>query len=104
MRPKVISVADAVAMIPDGARLMIGGFMGVGSPMRLIDELLRQARSDLTLIVNAGNAAKVPMPVAAVAREAFSMARSHGYGGKDFSSIVDVLCDIAQIDKPRLNT
>jgi acetate CoA/acetoacetate CoA-transferase alpha subunit len=52
MRPKVIPVADAVALIPDGARLMIGGFMGVGSPMRLIDELLRQARRDLTLIVN----------------------------------------------------
>jgi acetate CoA/acetoacetate CoA-transferase alpha subunit len=52
MRPKVIPVADAVAMIPDGARLMIGGFMGVGSPMRLIDELLRQVRRDLTLIVN----------------------------------------------------
>jgi len=52
MRPKVIPVAEAVAMIPDGARLMIGGFMGVGSPMRLIDELVRQARRDLTLIVN----------------------------------------------------
>jgi acetate CoA/acetoacetate CoA-transferase alpha subunit len=52
MRPKVIPVAEAVALIPDGARLMIGGFMGVGSPMRLIDELLRQARRDLTLIVN----------------------------------------------------
>jgi acetate CoA/acetoacetate CoA-transferase alpha subunit len=52
MKPKVIPIADAVALIPDGARLMIGGFMGVGSPMRLIDELLRQARRDLTLIVN----------------------------------------------------
>ena len=62
------------------------------------------AHKDLTLIVNAGNAVKVPMPVAAVAREAFSIARSHGYGGKDFSSIVDVLCDIAHIEKPRLNT
>ena len=52
MKPKVIPVADAVAIIPDGARLMIGGFMGVGSPMRLIDELVRQGRSGLTLIVN----------------------------------------------------
>jgi acetate CoA/acetoacetate CoA-transferase alpha subunit len=52
MKRKAISVADAVAMIPDGARLMVGGFMGVGSPMRLIDELLRQGRRDLTLIVN----------------------------------------------------
>jgi len=52
MKPKVIPLSDAVAMIPDGARLMIGGFMGVGSPMRLVDELLRQARRDLTLIAN----------------------------------------------------
>jgi acetate CoA/acetoacetate CoA-transferase alpha subunit len=52
MKRKVIPVAEAVAMIPAGARLMIGGFMGVGSPARLIDELLRQQRGDLTFIVN----------------------------------------------------
>jgi acetate CoA/acetoacetate CoA-transferase alpha subunit len=52
MKTKVITAPDAVALIPDGARLMIGGFMGVGSPMRLIDELLRQGRRDLTLIAN----------------------------------------------------
>jgi acetate CoA/acetoacetate CoA-transferase alpha subunit len=52
MKRKVIPVAEAVGMIPAGARLMIGGFMGVGSPTRVIDELLRQQRGDLTLIVN----------------------------------------------------
>jgi acetate CoA/acetoacetate CoA-transferase alpha subunit len=52
MKRKAIAVADAVALIPDGARLMIGGFMGVGSPLRLIDELVRQGRRELTLIVN----------------------------------------------------
>jgi 4-hydroxybutyrate dehydrogenase/sulfolactaldehyde 3-reductase len=62
------------------------------------------AHKDLTLIVNAGNAVNVPMPVAAVAREAFSVARSRGHGAKDFSCIVDVLCDVAGIEKPRLNT
>ena len=60
------------------------------------------AHKDLSLIVEAGNAVSVPMPVAAVAREAFSAARSRGYGGRDFSAIVDVLCEIAGIDKPRL--
>ena len=39
---KTISLADSVAMIPDGASLMIGGFMGVGTPEPLIDELVRQ--------------------------------------------------------------
>lgn len=60
------------------------------------------AHKDLSLIVQAGNAVKVPMPVAAAAREAFSTARSSGYGAKDFSAMVDVLCDIAHVDRPRL--
>jgi 4-hydroxybutyrate dehydrogenase/sulfolactaldehyde 3-reductase len=62
------------------------------------------AHKDLTLIVQAGNAVKVPMPVAAVARESFSTARSYGYGAKDFSAMVDVLCEIAHIEPPRLST
>lgn len=49
---KVIKLADAVEMIPDGASLMIGGFMAVGSPLRLIDELVRQRKRDLTVIAN----------------------------------------------------
>src|SRR6187401_2536093 len=43
---------DACAMIPDGASVMIGGFMGVGSPERLIDELVRQGKRRLTVIAN----------------------------------------------------
>lgn len=49
---KTISVEEAVAMIPDGARLMIGGFMGVGTPERLVDEMVRQGKRDLTVIAN----------------------------------------------------
>src|ERR1700741_4095292 len=49
---KTISEVDAVAMIPDGATLMIGGFMGVGTPERLVDELVRQGKRDLTVIAN----------------------------------------------------
>ena len=49
---KTIDVADAVAMIPDGASLMIGGFMAVGTPERMIDELVRQGRCNLTVIAN----------------------------------------------------
>ena len=49
---KTIKVAEAVERIPDGASLMIGGFMGVGSPRRLIDELVRQGKKDLTVIAN----------------------------------------------------
>jgi len=49
---KTVSIEDAVAMIPDGARLMIGGFMGVGTPERLLDELVRQRKSDLSIVAN----------------------------------------------------
>lgn len=49
---KTVGIEDAVAKIPDGASLMIGGFMGVGTPMRLIDELVRQRKKGLTVIAN----------------------------------------------------
>jgi acetate CoA/acetoacetate CoA-transferase alpha subunit len=49
---KTLPVADAVALIPDGASLMIGGFMGVGSPEPVIDELVRQGKRNLTIISN----------------------------------------------------
>lgn len=39
-------------MIPDGARVMIGGFMGVGSPERLIDALVAAGRRDIQLVAN----------------------------------------------------
>jgi len=49
---QTISVEDAVAKIPDGASLLIGGFMAVGTPERLIDEIVRQGKRDLTVIAN----------------------------------------------------
>jgi acetate CoA/acetoacetate CoA-transferase alpha subunit len=49
---KTTSLEQSVAMIPDGASLMIGGFMGVGTPERIVDELVRQGKRDLTVIGN----------------------------------------------------
>jgi acetate CoA/acetoacetate CoA-transferase alpha subunit len=49
---KTISLKEAVALIPDGASLMVGGFMGVGTPERLVDELVRQGKRNLTVIAN----------------------------------------------------
>jgi acetate CoA/acetoacetate CoA-transferase alpha subunit len=49
---KAVSAEEAIAMIPNGARVMVGGFMGVGTPERLVDELVRQNKSELTLICN----------------------------------------------------
>jgi acetate CoA/acetoacetate CoA-transferase alpha subunit len=53
MKKRPVTPAEAVGRIAaDGARVMIGGFMGVGSPHRLIDELVRQQRRNITLICN----------------------------------------------------
>ena len=62
------------------------------------------AHKDLSLIIEAANAARVPMPMVAAAREAFSAARASGFGGQDFSAIVDALCASAGIEKPRLKS
>jgi acetate CoA/acetoacetate CoA-transferase alpha subunit len=49
---KSVSITGAVERIPDGASLMIGGFMGVGTPERLVEELVRQGKRRLTVIAN----------------------------------------------------
>ncbi len=49
---KTMPVSEVVAMIPDGASLMIGGFLGVGTPERIVDELVRQKKHDLSVIAN----------------------------------------------------
>src|ERR1700761_8259718 len=47
-----IDLEQSVTMIPDGASLMVGGFMAVGTPERVIDEIVRQNKRDLTVIAN----------------------------------------------------
>jgi acetate CoA/acetoacetate CoA-transferase alpha subunit len=49
---KTVSLERAVELIPDGASVMVGGFMGVGTPERVMDELVRQGRRNLTVIGN----------------------------------------------------
>ena len=49
---QTISVEEAVARIPNHASLLIGGFMGVGTAVRIIDEIVRQQKRDLTVIAN----------------------------------------------------
>src|SRR6516162_4023331 len=46
------SLETVVAQIPDGAMLMIGGFLGVGTPHRLIQGLVTAGRTGLTVITN----------------------------------------------------
>ncbi len=49
---KTTTLQDAAALIPNGASVMVGGFMGVGTPEHLVDELVRQGKRDLTVIAN----------------------------------------------------
>ena len=49
---KTAQAADIAELIPDGSTLMIGGFLGAGTPSRLIDELVRRGRRELTVIAN----------------------------------------------------
>jgi len=52
----VADVEAAVAGIPDGATVMIGGFGRAGQPVELIDALIAQGATDLTIVNNnAGN-------------------------------------------------
>ena len=51
------SVDQAVAGIADGATVLVGGFGLAGMPFDLIDGLIRQGATDLTIVANnAGNA------------------------------------------------
>jgi len=49
---QTISVKDSIAMIPDGATVMVGGFLAVGTPERAVDEIIAQKKHDLTVIAN----------------------------------------------------
>jgi len=47
-----LSVAEAVAEIPDGATVMVGGFGASGSPIELLHALIDQGATGLTVINN----------------------------------------------------
>ena len=47
---KVISLAAAARLVPDGARIALGGFAVYQHPMAFVRELVRQRRRDLTVV------------------------------------------------------
>ncbi|MBM3577741.1 MAG: 3-oxoacid CoA-transferase subunit A [Alphaproteobacteria bacterium] len=52
MSKSAITPEAAAALVFDGASVMIGGFLGVGSPDRLIDALVSRGARGLTIIGN----------------------------------------------------
>ncbi len=49
---KRISLQDAVSKVKDGMTIMVGGFLAAGSPIAILDELVKSGVKDLTLICN----------------------------------------------------
>ncbi|AOR64512.1 acetate CoA-transferase subunit alpha [Pectobacterium wasabiae] len=52
MNNKVIDASHFRSYLFDGMAIMFGGFMGVGTPKLLVDEIIKSGVSDLTLIGN----------------------------------------------------
>lgn len=49
---KLISAAEAAALVPNGASVMVGGFMGCGSPHSILAAMAERGTKDMTLICN----------------------------------------------------
>lgn len=52
MSNKIIDVADAVSKIEDGMTIMVGGFLGTGTPHTIVDALVKKGVKNLTIISN----------------------------------------------------
>lgn len=50
--PKFVTIEEAVKLIPDGASIMVGGFMGCGNAHAFVDAISKSGVKDLTLICN----------------------------------------------------
>ncbi len=59
------------------------------------------AHKDLTLILESANAAQIPLPICAAARESLSLARAADFGGRDFSALLDHWCARAGVGQVR---
>lgn len=49
---KLVTISEVTAKIKDGMTIMIGGFLAVGTPNKIIDALVASGVKDLTIICN----------------------------------------------------
>lgn len=49
---KIVTIEEAISHVKDGSVIMVGGFLGGGSPEKLIDALVAKGVKNLTLICN----------------------------------------------------
>lgn len=52
MKNKVVTIEEAISHVKDGMTVFIGGFLGVGTPEKIIDALIEKGVKDLTVIGN----------------------------------------------------
>lgn len=50
MKSKVVLLEEALGAVTDGTRVMMGGFLDVGTPLKCIDGLISKGVRDITLI------------------------------------------------------
>ena len=67
---KFVTVDEAVELIPDGASIMCGGFMGCGNAHKIIDALSKSGKGNFTLICNDGS-----MPGGPLGEEFYGVAK-----------------------------
>lgn len=49
MKTKLMTLQDATGFFRDGMTIMVGGFMGIGTPSRLVEALLESGVRDLVV-------------------------------------------------------
>lgn len=54
MKHKIITMNELVSKLHDGARIMVGGFMDIGTPEAIVDAIVQSPVKDLTIICNDG--------------------------------------------------
>lgn len=74
---KIISMEKAIAHVKDGMTIMVGGFLGCGSPHRLIDALVEKGVKDLTLICNDSGFADIGVGKLVVNKQIKKLIASH---------------------------
>lgn len=60
------------------------------------------AHKDLSLILEAAHKGRMPVPIVSSARDSLNLARSAGWGHKDFSGLCDFWCDSASVELARI--
>jgi 3-oxoacid CoA-transferase subunit A len=80
----VASAAEAVADIPDGASLAVGGFGLCGNPIALIEALLAQGTTDLSVVSNNCGVDDWGLGVLLAARRIRKMTSSYVGENKEF--------------------